>query len=129
MEQIDLHLSVPERFPIDPNKPSIIWLKNSYDQPNLYPWFKKKENHTKYDWYVFNTHWSYEKYRQHFNVPHDRCVVIKNGVEDVPRSKLDYQKGQPIARLFFGHLRGVGPPPTFPLSCKKLYIGTPVGIL
>ena len=96
VEQIDLHLSVPERLPIDPNKPSIIWLKNSYDQPNLYPWFKKKENHTKYDWYVFNTHWSYEKYRQHFNLPHDRCVVIKNGVENVPRSKLDYQKGQPI---------------------------------
>ena len=77
VEQIDLHLSVPERLPIDPNKPSIIWLKNSYDQPNLYPWFKKKENHTKYNWYVFNTHWSYEKYRQHFNLPHDRCVVIK----------------------------------------------------
>ena len=96
VEQIDLHLSVPERLPIDPNKPSIIWLKNSYDQPNLYPWFKKKENHTKYDSYVFNTHWSYEKYRQHFNLPHNRCVVIKNGVENVPRSKLDYQKGQPI---------------------------------
>jgi UDP-glucose:(glucosyl)LPS alpha-1,2-glucosyltransferase len=96
IEKIDLHLSVPEFKAIDPNKPSIIWLKNSYDQPNLYPWFKKRENHTKYDWYVFNTHWSYEKYRQHFNVPHNRCVVIKNGVEDVPRAKLDYKKGDPI---------------------------------
>ena len=96
VKQIDLHLSVPEGRPLDSTKPSIIWLKNSYDQPNVYPWFKDRNNHHKYDWYVFNTHWSYEKFRQHFNLPHDKCVVIKNGVEDVPRSKLDYKQGDPI---------------------------------
>ena len=76
VKQIDLHLSVPEGIPIDPTKPSIIWLKNSYDQPNLYPWFKDKNNHHKYDWYVFNTHWSYEKFRQHFNLPHERFICF-----------------------------------------------------
>jgi len=47
------------------------------DQPNLAPWFKDKDNHSKYDWYVFNSHWNYEKFRMAFDIPTDRSVVIK----------------------------------------------------
>ena len=39
--------SVPEKIPLNPNKINILWQKNSYDQPNLAPWFRDKSNHSK----------------------------------------------------------------------------------
>ena len=63
--KISITTSVPEKTQIDPARLNILLQKNSYDQPNLRPWFLKKENHVKYDWYVFNSHWNYEKFRIH----------------------------------------------------------------
>ena len=80
-DSVQITTSIPEKDPLDPVKPNILWLKNSYDQPNLAPWFLKKENHNKYDWYVFNSHWSYEKYRYYFKIPEDKCTVIKNAID------------------------------------------------
>ena len=82
--KINLTTSVPEKTPIQDGKLNILWLKNSYDQPNVNPWFSKKENHRKYDWYIFNSHWSFEKYRLYFDIPTNRCRVIKNAL---PRIK------------------------------------------
>ena len=81
LDKVQITTSVPEKIPLHPDKPNILWQQNSYDQPNLAPWFKNKDNHKKYDWYVFNSHWCYEKYRMVFDVPTDKCLVIKNGVE------------------------------------------------
>ena len=58
-KKIQITTSVPEKEPIDPDKINILWMKNSYDQPNIAPWFRLKENHRQYDWYVFNTYQSY----------------------------------------------------------------------
>jgi glycosyltransferase involved in cell wall biosynthesis len=98
LDQVQICTSVPGKVPIDPNKVNILWQKNSYDQPNLAPWFADKNNHKKYDWYVFNSHWNYEKFRYFFDVPTDRCVVIKNGINNFPARKV-YKKGQPIKIL------------------------------
>ena len=57
LDQVQICTSIPDKVPLDPNKVNILWQKNSWDQPNLYPWFKNKANHHKYDWYVFNSHW------------------------------------------------------------------------
>ena len=81
LDAVQITTSVPEKEPLHPVKPNILWLKNSYDQPNLHNWFKDKKNHDKYDWYVFNSHWSYEKYRYFFKIPEDKCTVIKNGID------------------------------------------------
>ena len=59
LDQVQITTSVPEKIPLHLTKPNILWQKNSYDQPNIYPWFKDKSNHNKYDWYVFNSHWNY----------------------------------------------------------------------
>ena len=67
LDQVQITTSVPEKIPLHPVKPNILWQKNSYDQPNLAPWFKNPANHSKYDWYVFNSHWTYEKFRYNFN--------------------------------------------------------------
>ena len=77
LDQVQICTSVPGKVPIDPNKVNILWQKNSWDQPNLHPWFKDKNNHKQYDWYVFNSHWSFEKFRMMFGLPLEKCVVIK----------------------------------------------------
>ena len=73
--------SIPEKIPLDPIRANILWQKNSWDQPNITPWFKDKNNHSKYDWYVFNSHWNYENFRKHFGIPEDKCAVIKNAID------------------------------------------------
>ena len=83
LDQVQITTSVPEKIPLHPEKLNILWQKNSYDQPNLAPWFQDKNNHKKYDWYVFNSHWNFEKFRMFFDIPTEKCVVIKNGVPDI----------------------------------------------
>ena len=90
-DSVQITTSVPEKIPLDPIKSNILWQKNSYDQPNIHPWFKNKDNHSKYDWYVFNSHWNYENFRKHFQVPEDRCTVIKNAIDyDELQLKTDF---------------------------------------
>jgi glycosyltransferase involved in cell wall biosynthesis len=91
LDSVQITTSIPEKEPLDPVRPNILWLKNSYDQPNLAPWFQNKDNHSKYDWYVFNSHWSYEKYRYFFKIPEDKCTVIKNAIDyDELQLKTDF---------------------------------------
>tara|TARA_R100000951_G_C2619931_1_gene174130 strand:+ start:95 stop:1024 length:930 start_codon:yes stop_codon:yes gene_type:complete len=95
LDQVQICTSIPGKVPLDPNKLNILWQKNSYDQPNLQEFFKNKERHKEYDWYIFNSHWNYEKFRYFFNIPTERSVVIKNGIEKFPIRKI-YKKGNPI---------------------------------
>ena len=81
LDSVQITTSVPEKEPLDPIKSNILWIKNSYDQPNLQGWFKNKDNHKKYDWYVFNSHWTFEKYRYFFKIPEDQSTVIKNAID------------------------------------------------
>ena len=98
---VQITTSIPEKEPLDPVKPNILWLKNSYDQPNLAPWFQNKDNHSKYDWYVFNSHWSYEKYRYFFKIPEDKCTVIKNAIDyDELQLKTDFTPKKKIKMCY-----------------------------
>lgn len=96
LDQFQITTSVPESVPLHPTKINILWQKNSYDQPNLAPWFKDKSNHKKYDWYIFNSNWNFEKFRMMFDIPLERCLVIKNGVENIDSVPTIYKKGEPI---------------------------------
>ena len=95
LDQVQICTSIPGKVPIDPNKLNILWQKNSYDQPNLQEFFTNQKRHKEYDWYVFNSHWNYEKFRYFFGIPTERCIVIKNGIDEFPIRKI-YQKGKPI---------------------------------
>ena len=77
LDRVQITTSVPEKIPLSKRKINILWQKNSWDQTNLHDWFKNKNNHTKYDWYVFNSHWNYEHFTKFFDLPTQRCVVIK----------------------------------------------------
>mgnify|MGYP001230264530 FL=1 len=87
LDNFQITTSVPEKIPLSLDKINILWQQNSYDQPNLIDWFSNKDNHKKYDYYVFNSHWCYEKFRMGFNVPTERCTVIKNAVEPFPNKE------------------------------------------
>ena len=100
LDQVQITTSVPEKIPLHPTKLNVLWQKNSYDQPNLAPWFKDKSNHNKYDWYVFNSHWNYEKFRMAFDIPTGKCLVIKNGIDNITPRNLDYKEGDPIKMIF-----------------------------
>ena len=101
LDNVQITTSVPEKDPLHPLRPNILWLKNNYDQPNVYPWFKKKENHAMYDWYVFNSHWSYEKFRMYFDIPCDKCCVIKNGIDyDELIIKKDFKYKKPFKLIY-----------------------------
>jgi glycosyltransferase involved in cell wall biosynthesis len=81
LDLVQITTSIPEKEPLHPLRPNILWIKNSYDQPNVAPWFKISSNHEKYDWYVFNSHWTYEKFRYFFDIPDTKSVVLKNGID------------------------------------------------
>jgi glycosyltransferase involved in cell wall biosynthesis len=100
LDKVQITTSVPEKIPLHPTKPNILWQQNSYDQPNLAPWFKDKDNHKKYDWYVFNSHWCYEKFRMMFDIPTSKCLVIKNAIDKIESRKLDYTKGDPVKLIY-----------------------------
>ena len=100
LNQVQITTSVPEKIPLSKDKVNILWQHNSYDQANIAPWFKDASNHSKYDWYVFNSHWNYEKYRMFFNLPTEKCLVIKNGIPTITPRNLVYQKGDPIKLIF-----------------------------
>ena len=91
LDKFQICTSIPGKVPLDKNKINILWQKNSWDQPNLQSFFKNKDRFQEYDWYVFNSHWNYEKFRYFFNIPDDRSVVITNGTEHFPKIKREIQ--------------------------------------
>jgi glycosyltransferase involved in cell wall biosynthesis len=100
LKEVQITSSVPENIPLSKDKINILWQQNSYNQTNLFSWFKDKSNHSKYDWYVFNSHWCYEKYRMMFDIATDRSLVIKNGITKITPRNLNYKKGNPIKLIF-----------------------------
>ena len=95
LDKFQICTSIPGKVPLDPSKINILWQKNSWDQPNLQNFFRNKDRHHEYDWYVFNSHWTFEKFRYFFQIPEDKSIVIKNGSSHFPKRKI-YKKGEPI---------------------------------
>jgi glycosyltransferase involved in cell wall biosynthesis len=100
LNKVQITTSVPEKTPIDPTKINVLWVHNSYDQPNLMPWFKNKLNHGKYDYYIFNSHWTYEKFRYFFSIPTELCSVIKNGFDDDLIVKTEFKPKEKLKLIY-----------------------------
>jgi hypothetical protein len=77
LNNFQITTSVPEKIPLAKDKINILWEQNSYDQPNIQPWMKDPSNHSKYDWYVFNSHWCAEKYRMFLNYRQTNVQLLK----------------------------------------------------
>jgi glycosyltransferase involved in cell wall biosynthesis len=96
LDQVQICTSVPEKIPLSLDRINILWQKNSWDQGNLISWFQDKSNHHKYDWYVFNSNWNFEQFTKKFKLPTEKCLVIKNGIENIEPIPTIYKKGEPI---------------------------------
>ena len=99
LDNFQITTSVPEKEPLSKDKINILWVQNSYDQPNVAPWMEDKSNHNKYDWYISNSHWCAEKYRMMFQLPYHKCTVIKNAIDNFS-GRAVYKKGEPVKLLF-----------------------------
>jgi hypothetical protein len=77
LKNFQITTSIPEKIPLAKNKINILWEQNSYDQSNIVPWMKDSANHSKYDWYVFNSHWCVEKYRMFLNYHQTNVLLLK----------------------------------------------------
>jgi len=100
LNKVQITTSVPEKIPLAVSKGNILWVHNSYDQVNLIDWFKNKFNHGKYDWYVFNSHWTYEKYRYFYKIPTEQSLVIKNGFDDSLIIKTKFKTNKKIKLIY-----------------------------
>ena len=60
---------------------------------------KNKAVETTRDWYIFNSHWNYEKFRYMFDLPTHKCHVIKNGVNNFP-VRTEFKEGNRVRMLF-----------------------------
>ena len=48
----------------------------------------------KIDWIIYNSNWNFEKHVYQFKVPENKCIVIKNAIEEIdfkekPRNKVN----------------------------------------
>jgi glycosyltransferase involved in cell wall biosynthesis len=82
-EGVNLITSVCEEQLIDPNKINVMWQHLSYDQPNVTK-MTNKSFVDKVDYFVYVSHWQYEKFRYKFNIPLNNSKVIKNAIEPIP---------------------------------------------
>jgi glycosyltransferase involved in cell wall biosynthesis len=82
-EGINLITSVCEEQLLDPNKINVMWQHLSYDQPNVTK-MTNKSFVDKVDYFVYVSHWQYEKFRYKFNIPLSNSKVIKNAIEPIP---------------------------------------------
>jgi glycosyltransferase involved in cell wall biosynthesis len=83
LDNFQICLSVPGRVPLAANKINILWQKMAPDQPHFQNFFKDKAQIQQYDYFVFNSHWNYEKFRKTFDIPYQKCTVIKNGITNI----------------------------------------------
>ena len=77
--------SVPGKVPLSKEKINILWQKMATDQPHFQEFFRNSEKIKEYDYYVFNSHWNYEQFRKTFNLPYEKCTVIKNGIPEIKK--------------------------------------------
>jgi glycosyltransferase involved in cell wall biosynthesis len=81
---------------LDLTKPNILWQQLSYDQENVAR--MRDTNFTdRIHTFVYNSHWTYEKFRAVFNTPAHKSVVIKNGIEPFPK----YEKPKGKLKLVY----------------------------
>jgi glycosyltransferase involved in cell wall biosynthesis len=88
VDNINLIGSICHPSLIQKDKVNIIWQHLSYDQPNV-QYMKDRKFVDSVDYFVYVSHWQYNKFREHFQIPEYKSIVIKNATyefKDTPRN-------------------------------------------
>ena len=65
------------------DKINILWEQLSYSEPFVQN-LKDRKYVDQVDWIIFNSHWSYNQFRMHFQIPEYKTRVIQNFVPPFP---------------------------------------------
>tara|TARA_A100001201_G_scaffold98246_2_gene84686 strand:- start:873 stop:1808 length:936 start_codon:yes stop_codon:yes gene_type:complete len=77
LKGINLIKSVCHPQFLDKEKINIVWQHLSYDQPNV-QLMKDRRFVDQVDYFVYVSHWQFNKFREHFAIPEYKSFVIKN---------------------------------------------------
>lgn len=81
-DRINLILSTCDFRLLDPTKINIIWQHLSYDQQGV-ALLSNADFVSKVQYFVFVSHWQYEKFRSIFNLPSAKCFVVQNATDSI----------------------------------------------
>ena len=76
---------------VEKNKTNILWQHLSYDQPNV-QYMRDRKFVDSIDYFIYVSHWQYNKFREHFQIPEYKSFIIKNAThpfEVIPKPTLN----------------------------------------
>ena len=62
---------------IQKDKKNVVWQHLSYDQPNV-QYMRDRKYVDSIDYFIYVSHWQYNKFREHFQIPEYKSFIIKN---------------------------------------------------
>ena len=77
IEGINLIGSICHPQLIQKDKINVVWQHLSYDQPNV-QYMRDRKFVDSVDYFVYVSHWQYNKFREHYQIPEYKSFIIKN---------------------------------------------------
>jgi len=62
---------------IQKDKKNVVWQHLSYDQPNV-QYMRDRKFVDSVDYFIYVSHWQYNKFREHYQIPEYKSFIIKN---------------------------------------------------
>jgi len=88
LEGINLFASICHPDLVQKDKINVLWQQLSYDQPNV-QLMRDRRFVDSIDYFVYNSHWCVQRFRERFHIPDYKSFVIKNAsFEFEPYSKI-----------------------------------------
>ena len=87
IEGINLIGSICHPSLVKKDKINVLWQHLSYDQPNV-QYMRDRKFVDSIDYFIYVSHWQYNKFREHFQIPEHKSFIIKNatyGFEEAPK--------------------------------------------
>jgi glycosyltransferase involved in cell wall biosynthesis len=87
IEGINLIGSICHPSLVKKDKINVLWQHLSYDQPNV-QYMRDRKFVDSIDYFIYVSHWQYNKFREHFQIPEHKSFIIKNatyGFEEEPK--------------------------------------------
>ena len=98
LEGINLISSVCHPSFLQEDKINVVWQHLSYDQPNV-QYMTDRRYVDSVDYFVYVSHWQFQRFRERFQIPEYKSVVIRNAIEDYPHGV--YPSCQDKIRLIY----------------------------
>ncbi len=81
-----------------PNLPCVFWVHDTHNDPEMY--HLSNGGWKNYDKLVFVSYWQMNSFIQHFDIPHSKCVVVKNAVDVVIPEIKDLDVSETIRLIY-----------------------------